>query len=201
MSSHAFLRAGASHSCHLAKDAYSAVAGARARWNCVAHNLSSDSAQGGIPADKDWNSTPSRLACAACMGRTSERSDAPFCSKQSRCSLYRICTEEVWTREPLAEPLKRNRYICYEDHEPIVFPILLISPRSHACAASVLTRGCQIIRYLKPVITPGAFSTLILRFSASSPANLRGAVRINLVPGMHRVAAPKYGRVSTVRRR
>jgi hypothetical protein len=30
---------------------------------------------------------------------------------------------------------------------------------------------------LKPVISPGAFSTLIFRFSASSPANRRGAVK------------------------
>src|SRR5712671_6115836 len=72
MPSHAFLGAGASYSCHLAEDAYSAVARAGARWNCVAHNLSSDSAQGGIPANKSWNSTPSRLACAPCMGGTSE---------------------------------------------------------------------------------------------------------------------------------
>src|SRR5882757_1044905 len=76
MPSHAFLGAGASYSCHLAEDAYSAVARAGARWNCVAHNLSSDSAQGGIPADKGWNSTPSRVACAPCMGGTSERSNA-----------------------------------------------------------------------------------------------------------------------------
>src|SRR5258708_862211 len=76
MPSHAFLGAGASYSCHLAEDAYSAVARAGARWNCVAHNLSSDSAQGGIPTDQGWNSTPSRLACAPCMGGTSERSSA-----------------------------------------------------------------------------------------------------------------------------
>src|ERR1700729_2887820 len=92
----------------------------------------------------------------------------------------------------LLAPAQRASYAA--DHEPSCLPILLISPRSHACAASVLTRGCQIIRYLKPVISPGAFSTLIFRFSASSPANRRGAVRISLVPGMHRVAAPKYGR-------
>ena len=77
MPSHAFLGAGASHSCHLAEDAYSAVARARARRNCVAHDLSPDSAQGGIPADKGWNRTPSRLACAPCMGHPSERSDSP----------------------------------------------------------------------------------------------------------------------------
>src|SRR6266576_4197825 len=77
MPSHAFLGAGASYSCHLAEDAYSAVARAGARWNCVAHNLSSDSAQSGIPADKGWNSTPSRLACAPCVGGTSEGSNAP----------------------------------------------------------------------------------------------------------------------------
>src|SRR5882672_9996328 len=77
MPSHAFLGAGASYSCHFAEDAYSAVARAGARWNCLAHNLSSDSAQGGIPADQGWNSTPSRLACAPCMGGTSERSNAP----------------------------------------------------------------------------------------------------------------------------
>src|SRR5271155_4730752 len=93
------------------------------------------------------------------------------------------------------------RFSRLEDHEPIFLPILLISPRSHVCAASVLTRGCQIIRNLKPVISTGAFCTLILRFSASSPANRGGAVRTSLVPGIHRVAAPKYGRVITVRRR
>src|ERR1700722_6756394 len=101
--------------------------------------------------------------------------------------------------------LRRNRgaigFTREGGHEPIFLPIALISPRSHVCAASVLTRGCQIIRYLKPVISSGAFCTLILRFSASSPANRRGAVRISLVPGIHRVAAPKYGRVITVRRR
>src|ERR1700745_3819035 len=32
---------------------------------------------GGIPADKAWNSTPSRLACAPWVGGTSERSNAP----------------------------------------------------------------------------------------------------------------------------
>jgi hypothetical protein len=32
------------------------------------------------------------------------------------------------------------------------------TPRSHACAASVFTLGCHIIRYLNPVISPGAFS-------------------------------------------
>jgi hypothetical protein len=37
---------------------------------------------------------------------------------------------------------------------------------------------------LKPVISPGAFRTLILRFSASTVANGWGAVRISLVPGM-----------------
>src|SRR3984885_1645396 len=88
-----------------------------------------------------------------------------------------------------------------KDHELIALPILLISPRSHACAASVFTLGCQIIRYLKPVISPGAFSILILRFSASALANRWGAVRISFVPGIHRVAAPKYGSVITVRRR
>src|SRR5580693_1445154 len=98
-------------------------------------------------------------------------------------------------------PKWRIGYIRDKDHELIVLPILLISPRSQACAASVFTLGCQIIRYLNPVISPGAFRTLILRFSASSSANRRGAVRISLVPGMHRVAAPKYGSVITVRRR
>jgi len=90
MPSHAFLRAGASHSCHLAEDAYSAVARARARWNCVAHNLSSGSAQGGIPTDKGWNSTPSRLACAPCMGGTSERSTAPvfIATPHLKCSTF-----------------------------------------------------------------------------------------------------------------
>src|ERR1700728_1069199 len=95
------------------------------------------------------------------------------------------------TRKLLAESPEPIRYIRHDDHEFIVFPILLISPRSQACAASVLTRGCQIIRYLKPVISAGALSTLIRRFSDSIRANRWGAVRISLVPGMHRVAAPK----------
>jgi hypothetical protein len=89
----------------------------------------------------------------------------------------------------------------HKGHELIVLPIPLISPRIQACAASVFTRGCQIIRYLNPVISPGAFRTLILRFSTSALANRWGAVRISFVPGMHRVAAPKYGSVITVRRR
>jgi hypothetical protein len=42
---------------------------------------------------------------------------------------------------------------------------------------------------LKRVISSGAFCTLILRFSGSNPANRRGAVKISLVPGIHRVAA------------
>src|SRR6267154_5191106 len=90
MPSHAFLGAGASYSCHLAEDAYSAVARAGARWNCVAHNLSPDSTQGGIPADKGWNSTPSRLACAPCMGGTSERSNATvfIATSHLKCSTF-----------------------------------------------------------------------------------------------------------------
>src|SRR5882724_5150066 len=90
MPSHAFLGAGASYSCHLAEDAYSAVARAGARWNCVAHNLSPDSAQGGIPADQGWNSTPSRVACAPCMGGTSERSNAPvsIATPHLKCSTF-----------------------------------------------------------------------------------------------------------------
>src|SRR5882724_6031284 len=90
MPSHAFLGAGASHSCHLAEDAYSAVARAGARWNCVAHNLSPDSAPGGIPADQGWNSTPSRLACAPCMGGTSERSNAAvsIATPHLKCSTF-----------------------------------------------------------------------------------------------------------------
>src|SRR5579859_3444689 len=81
--------------------------------------------------------------------------------------------------------------------ELICFPILRISPRSHACAASVFTLGCQIIRYLKPVISAGAFISLILRLPNSSVANRFGAVRISFVPGIHLVAAPKYGSVMT----
>src|SRR5882672_8591798 len=95
MPSHAFLGAGASYSCHFAEDAYSAVARAGARWNCLAHNLSSDSAQGGIPADQGWNSTPSRLACAPCMGGTSERSHAPvfIATLHPKCStLFEGCS-------------------------------------------------------------------------------------------------------------
>src|SRR6267142_1425564 len=90
MPSHAFLGAGASYSCHLAEDAYSAVARAGARWNCVAHNLSSDSAQGGIPTDEGWNSTSSRLACTTCMGGTSERSNAPvfIATPHLNCSTF-----------------------------------------------------------------------------------------------------------------
>src|SRR6266446_6325268 len=90
MPSHAFLGAGASYSCYLAEDAYSAVARAGARWNCVAHNLSPNSAQGGIPADQGWNSTPSRLACAPCMGGTSERSNAPvlIATPHLKCSTF-----------------------------------------------------------------------------------------------------------------
>src|SRR5882762_6128738 len=90
MPSHAFLGAGASYSCHLAEDAYSAVARAGARWNCAAHNLSPDSAQGGIPAHQGWNSTPSRLACAPCMGGTSERSNAPvvIATPHLKCSTF-----------------------------------------------------------------------------------------------------------------
>src|SRR6266853_1250320 len=90
MPSHAFLGAGTSYACHLAEDAYSAVARAGARWNCVAHNLSPDSAQGGIPADQGWNSTPSRLACAPCMGDTSERSNAPvfIATPHLKCSTF-----------------------------------------------------------------------------------------------------------------
>src|SRR6266576_3047394 len=58
--------------------------------NCVAHNLSPDSAQGGIPADQGWNSTPSRLACAPCMGSTSERSNAPvfIATPHLKCSTF-----------------------------------------------------------------------------------------------------------------
>src|SRR5260221_13923840 len=89
MPSHAFLRAGAIYSRHLAEDAYSAIARAGARWNCVAHNLSSDSAQGGIPADKGWHSTPSRLACAPCMGGTSETSNAAVCIATPRLKAAR----------------------------------------------------------------------------------------------------------------
>src|SRR6266550_543511 len=90
MPSHAFLGAGASYSCHLAEDAYSAVTRAGARWSCVAHNLSPDSAQGGIPADQGWNSTPSRLACAPCMGGISERSNAPVFTATThlKCSTF-----------------------------------------------------------------------------------------------------------------
>jgi hypothetical protein len=53
------------------------------------------------------------------------------------------------TRELLAESAYATRYIRHENHELIFFPILLISPRSHACAASVFTLGCPIIRYLQ----------------------------------------------------
>jgi hypothetical protein len=76
----------------------------------------------------------------------------------------------------------------------------LLTPRE-ACAASVFTLGCQIIRYLKPVSSAGGFRTWILRLSASTLANRCGAVRITFVPGTYRVAAPKYGSVITVRRR
>jgi hypothetical protein len=68
-------------------------------------------------------------------------------------------------------PKVRIRCIRRENHELIAFPILLITPRSHACAASVFTLGCQTIRYLKPVSSPGAFKILIFGFSASSLAN------------------------------
>jgi hypothetical protein len=65
-------------------------------------------------------------------------------------------------RDSGTRELLSTRYIRHEDHVLIVLPILLISPRSHACAASVFTLGCQIIKYLKPVSSQGALKTLIL---------------------------------------
>src|ERR1700679_1751550 len=45
----------------------------------------------------------------------------------------------------------------------MLLPILLINSRSQIWATSVLTLGCQIIRYLNPVISGGAFKILIAR--------------------------------------
>jgi len=73
--SHAFSELERAIPCHLAEDAYSAVARAGARW-IVLRTIYLRSAQGGIPADKGWNSTPSALRALLAWGRHFERAIA-----------------------------------------------------------------------------------------------------------------------------
>src|SRR5438552_6036182 len=51
--------------------------------------------------------------------------------------------------------------------------------RNHACAGSVVTRGCQAVNYGKVLISRGGSTTRIRAIGAVICANLRGAARIN----------------------
>ena len=72
--------------------------------------------------------------------------------------------------------------------------------RNHACAGSVVSRGRQVMKYGKALISRGSSTTRIRAIGAVICANLRGTVRIKSARAMAKIAGTKNGRLSATRR-
>jgi hypothetical protein len=111
--------------------------------------------------------------------------------KSSPCRFCPVCPR---LGNCLLRCYSATRFSRYEGHELIVLPILLISPRSQACAASVLTLGCQIIRYLKPVSSAGSARRCRCgRCRQGYCEGRRHAIRQASIPCAHRSRAGRCG--------
>src|SRR5207253_7689473 len=71
--------------------------------------------------------------------------------------------------------------------------------RNHACSASVLSRGCQTMKYEKPLISGGSSTTATSAIAAAIFPNLRGTVRTTSLRATVKIVGTKNGIRSTAR--
>jgi len=108
-----------------------------------------------------------------------------------------VCSKSLKRR--ISQALSELRFLgknIQHQRAQIVRAAIRSCSRNHTCAGSVVSRGCQAMKYGKALISRGGSTTRIRAIGAVICANLRGTVRIKSVWAMAKIAGTKNRRLS-----